>query len=47
MFIRTLCVDYDKEKPVLVVIHGYGSSAALLYKIHGRLAKRFRVYLID
>jgi pimeloyl-ACP methyl ester carboxylesterase len=31
----------------LVLVHGYGSSGALLFKIHKPLSERFKVYLID
>ena len=49
VYIRTLIIDIPGpvDKPVMVVIHGYGSSGALLYKIHKPLSERFKLYFLD
>mmetsp|Transcript_36441 Transcript_36441/g.35298 ORF Transcript_36441/g.35298 Transcript_36441/m.35298 type:complete len:296 (-) Transcript_36441:257-1144(-) len=45
-FIRTIQVG-DKKHQTLVLVHGFGGSAAMFYKIMKPLAEKFRLVLID
>ena len=45
-FVRMLEVG-DASKPVLVLIHGYGGSAIMFWKIFKPLAANFRVLALD
>lgn len=37
----------DKSKPKLIVIHGYGGSGMLFFKMFKDFAEHFHVYFID
>jgi abhydrolase domain-containing protein 5 len=37
----------DKSKPVLVLVHGFGGSAALFYKVMKRLTEHFYLVMFD
>jgi len=37
----------DQAKPKLVLIHGYGGSGALLYRLFPYLIKEFHIFAID
>ena len=41
----TICGTADK--PMLVLVHGYGGSGALFFKIIGPLIEKFQFVLID
>jgi len=36
-----------KERDVLVMIHGFGGSGLIFYRILAHLHKEFKIYLID
>ena len=38
---------FGEKKPILVLVHGYGGSGALFYKIIKRLTEYFHLILID
>ena len=40
------CQDED-NKPVLVLLHGYGGSGMVFYKILAELHQRYKVYMVD
>jgi len=42
-----ICWDGDEDKPTLVLVHGYGGSGALFYKIIRQLCTRFKLILVD
>lgn len=37
----------DKSKPQIVMVHGFGGSALIFYKLFKRLQKNYHVILID
>jgi len=37
----------EDDKPKLVIVHGYGGSGIVFYKMFERLKQHFHVYLID
>lgn len=39
--------DQNVEKPKLVLMHGYGSSTVLMYKIFKPLSEHFQLYCVD
>ena len=48
--IRTIIIDQndqDKQKPVLVLVHGYTACSGLYYTLFKRLSKYFRFVVID
>jgi len=45
-YVRTM-VTGDISKPRLVLVHGYGGSGLLFYKIMKQLAQHFSLILID
>lgn len=45
-FMRTLFFG-DKKKPKFVLIHGYGGSGVIFYKIVGKLCEYFQVIAVD
>jgi len=50
VYIRTIvCNDANTRsgKPVLVMLHGFGSAGALYYRILAPLQKKFKVIMID
>lgn len=48
VYIHTFILNgEDMSKPPLVIVHGYGGSGALFYRVFEPLARHFRVYLFD
>jgi len=47
VFINTVFCGNDETLPVMVLVHGYGGSGALFYKIVKILCTRFRLILMD
>lgn len=39
--------EEQREKPVLVLLHGYGGGGAVFYRMVKDLASMFHVYLVD
>lgn len=44
--LRTVLIG-TSDKPVLVLIHGYGGSGALFFKVMKQLAQHFYLILVD
>ena len=44
---HTIVCDTGEQLPILVLVHGYGGSAALFYKVMKPLSMRFKLILID
>ena len=44
--IRTIRVG-DSDKQVMVLVHGYGGSGVMFWKIIKPLSEKFHLYLID
>ena len=37
----------DDSKPHIVIVHGYGGSGMIFFKMFKQLAEKFHVYLVD
>ena len=46
MNIHTLILG-DSSKPSMVLVHGFGGSGALFYKVFNEVCRHFRFILID
>lgn len=46
-YINTFVMESEPSLPRLVMIHGYGASGALLYKVWKHLQPHFNLYVID
>lgn len=46
-YMNTIIIESDPELPKLVVIHGFGTSGAVHFRMFKTLSKHFNVYLID
>lgn len=47
VFLNTVICDTGGDKPILVLVHGYGGSGSLFYKIIKQICTRFKLILVD
>ena len=46
-YVRTFEIISDAEKPTLVIMHGYGASAVIFWKIIKSLREDYNLILVD
>ena len=46
-YIRTYEILTDKEKPTIVMLHGYGASSVIFWKILKPLSQDYNLVLVD